>query len=79
MKKYLVIILFAVSLLASGCGDPNQAYVRGNIRYANVILPEYEKYIKNDPKLLEESKKIRLKTSELWMKLILEGKKLESK
>jgi len=75
MKK-LVLALATVGCLAFvGCGQAKyEAFVKGTDAYASEILPEYEEYVRNDPKLKDESKEIRTRTSSEFRLLIEKGK-----
>lgn len=66
--------LAIVALLALGGCSLNQDFVRGVDGYSGVILPEYEEYVKQDPKLDDDSRRIRLQTSERFRKLVQEAR-----
>lgn len=78
MKRFLTVFL-ALSLCVglSGCclfTSANQTFVKGVDGYAQVILPEYEKYLDADPNLKPESKKLRKETAQKFRALIEEEK-----
>ena len=56
----LIVVLAFSGLVAGCCGPSNAVLVKGVSGYTDVILPEYEAYIKADAKLAEATKKIRL-------------------
>jgi hypothetical protein len=69
MKRWAIVAFLALG----GC-SLNQDFVRGVDGYSSVILPEYEEYVKQDPRLDANSKRIRLQTSERFQKLIEEAR-----
>lgn len=78
MKKFKLAVLFVAFIaVLSGCAlfrSPDQTLVSGVEGYVSVILPEYEKYVDNDPALDADSKKIR-KDSSVGLKRLLEEAK----
>jgi hypothetical protein len=72
MRKGLAALLLAFCL--AGC-SVNATFVGAVDGYAGVILPEYEIYLKADPRLDPDSKRIRLETVRRFRLLIEEAKK----
>ena len=59
-RWFPVLIAIVLVGLMVGCASPDPLLVKGVSGYTDVILPEYEAYIKADPKLSDTTKKIRL-------------------
>ena len=66
MVKRFLLILLCLGMM--GC-SLNKHFVVGVDAYASAILPEYEAYIILDVTLSDESKRIRIQTSESFKKL----------
>ena len=76
---FAVLVVLA-ALGFSGCAlfeSPNKAFVAGVDAGVNSsgLLDEYDKYIDADPKLKDDSKKIRHQTAASLRKLIEDAKK----
>lgn len=69
MRRCLIAFGLAGLILVSGC-SVNQDFVRAVDGYTKVILPEYQDYIKNDPKLSTDTKRIRIQSAEKFQELV---------
>lgn len=76
MRKIALTALVLAALAAGGCRCASEeAFYRGVRGYADVILPEYEKYVDADPALKPETKKIRKDSAAGLRRLLAEEKK----
>lgn len=77
MKTVFLVFLLASSIGCCGTLSRETAYHDGVKQYAvsSGLLDEYEKYIDADPKLKDETKKIRKDTSKGFKALILQEEK----
>ncbi len=57
-------------LLLSACRMPEKAFVEACRKNAQVILPDYIRYVEKDENLDENSKRIRIQTAKDWHALI---------
>ncbi|MBI2933234.1 MAG: hypothetical protein HYY16_16435 [Planctomycetes bacterium] len=73
MRKAFVIAWLALGL-SVGCST-NGGFVQAVDGYAQVVLPEYRRYVQADPKLDEDSRRIRLQTADRFQQLIEEAKR----
>jgi hypothetical protein len=73
MKKHFLCFVFAGIIAVSGCSI-NQDFVETCDSTWQVIGPEYAEYVQKDKTLDERTKKIRLRTAEIFTKLIEKAK-----
>ncbi|MBW1916590.1 MAG: hypothetical protein JRI57_01005 [Deltaproteobacteria bacterium] len=73
MKKCMVILALWGLVLIGGC-SVNQDFVRAVDGYTRVILPEYQDYVKQDPQLGPDTKRIRLQTADKFQQLVDEAR-----
>ncbi|MBW1985908.1 MAG: hypothetical protein JRI50_01555 [Deltaproteobacteria bacterium] len=73
MKKCMVILALWGLVLIGGC-SVNQDFVRAVDGYTRVILPEYQDYVKQDPQLSPDTKRIRLQTADKFQQLVDEAR-----
>ena len=73
MKKCLVILSLC-GLVLVGCCSVNQDFVRAVHGYTRVMLPEYQGYVKQDPQLSPETKRIRLQAAAKFQQLVDEAR-----
>jgi len=71
MKKLILCTAFVLAL--AGCSI-NQQFVETCDNTWQVIGPEYVEYVQKDETLDEDTKKIRLRTAEIFTRLIEEAK-----
>jgi hypothetical protein len=71
MRKLIAVLVIAA--FAGGCGL-NRQFVNAVDSYVTVILPEYRDYVRADPNLSEESRRQRIRTANLFEKLVEEAK-----
>jgi len=70
MKKTLIVVAV---LFFSSCIDVH--FVKSVQKYTDTILPEYREYIKNDPDLDDNTKRIRQQTADKFQELLEEATK----
>jgi hypothetical protein len=73
MKKYLFVLVIFISSMLIGCAS-DQAFVKSVDGYTKTILPEYRAYVKGDPNLSDDSKRIRLQSADKFQQLVDEAK-----
>ena len=66
----LVVFIIALPLALFGCNSAGTLYIKANLRSAEIMLPDLAKYIKNDKKLSPLDREIRIKSVQIWLKLI---------
>lgn len=67
------LIIF-LCIVINGCSNLNKQFVGSVDGYTQVILPEYEEYVENDPNLIEDTKRIRIQTANEFQALVDEAK-----
>lgn len=68
----IVLLLAALCIVASvfsSCASPGVQYINANKNSAELMLPDLIQYIKNDPKLSDIDKEVRIKAVETWLDL----------
>jgi hypothetical protein len=72
--QFNLLALLAVFLALPGCTwfstSVNQDFVGASKQYADVVFPEYERYVDGDPALDADTKTIRKDTVKAWRRLI---------
>lgn len=66
---FRTLVAVAFTALLAGC-SLNKAFVKSVNDYSEAILPEYKQYIKRDPVLDDDTKRIRLQSAEKFQELI---------
>ena len=70
LMKKVTLMLAAVALLCGGCvTNPLYKPSKGLV---NTVIPEYEKYVKEDPNLTPLEKNVRLMNAKSYRRLIEE-------
>lgn len=76
MRKIALAVLVLAAAAVGGCRCASEAaFYKGVQGYADVILPEYEKYVDSDPGLKPDTKKIRKDSAAGLRRLLAEEKK----
>ena len=74
MKKLLCLVVVIVCL--TGC-SVNQDFVKTCNESWRVIGPEYIEYVQEDDELTEHTKALRIRTAELFTRLLKEAQDAE--
>jgi len=65
-------ILIILALLTTGCANPLQSPAE---KVADVILPEYQRYLENDSQISEASKKRRIDAAKSFIEAVNSGRR----
>ena len=76
MRRGLLVLALVGLVVCGGC-TVNQQFVTAVDGYTTVILPEYKKYIDDDPNLSEDTKRIRKQSADKFQELVDEAKEKE--
>lgn len=65
------MLLITLTLLLTGCASPLQLPAE---KVADIILPEYQRYVENDSKISEAAKKRRIDAAKSFVEAVNSGR-----